>query len=65
VVGGGEGAGDGPEGEEAIIDDVEGLGLVTEVVLAMGSRTLLRVGAGIGAVGGLVGARVVVIPNSG
>ena len=33
VVGGDEGAGQRPEGEEAVIHDVEGLGFVAEVVL--------------------------------
>ncbi len=37
AVGGGAGAGDGPEVEETVIDDVEGFGLVAEVVLAMRS----------------------------
>jgi hypothetical protein len=36
AVGGGEGAGQGPIGEEAVIDDVEGFGLVTEMMLAAG-----------------------------
>jgi hypothetical protein len=54
VVGGGKGAGDGPESEEAIVNDVEGLGLIAEVVLALGSGSLFWVLAGIGAVVGLV-----------
>jgi len=34
AVGGDERAGEGPEGDEAVVHDVEGLGLVAEVVLA-------------------------------
>ena len=40
AVGGGERAGDRPEGEEPIIHDVEGLGFVAEVMLAVWSRSL-------------------------
>jgi hypothetical protein len=58
VVGWGEGAGDGPEGEEAVVDDVEGLGLVTEVMLAVRSGSLFWILVGIGVVARLVGAGV-------
>jgi hypothetical protein len=54
VVGGGEGTGDGPESEQAIIDDVEGLGFVTEVMFAVGSGSLFWILVGIGGVVGLV-----------
>ena len=40
AVGGGERAADRPEGEETIIHDVEGLGFVAEVMLAVRSRSL-------------------------
>ena len=36
AVGGGKGAGQGPEGEETVIDDVEGFGLVAEMMYAPG-----------------------------
>jgi len=34
TIGGDEGAGDGPVGKQAIVDDVEGFGLVAKVMLA-------------------------------
>ena len=40
AVGGGERAGDRPEGEETVIHDVEGFGFVAEVMLAVWSRAL-------------------------
>jgi hypothetical protein len=40
AVGSAERPGDGPEGEETVIHDVEGLGFVAEVMLAMWSRSL-------------------------
>ena len=43
AVGGRKGTGDGPEGEEAIIHDVEGFGFVAEVVLAAWGGSLVRV----------------------
>jgi len=54
VVGRGKGAGDGPEDEQAIVDDVEGLGFVAEVMLAVGSGTLLGILVRIGAGAGLI-----------
>jgi hypothetical protein len=60
-----QGSGDGPEGEETVVEDVEGFGLVAEVVLAVGSRALFGVLVRIGVRAGLVGAGVIIIPNSG
>ena len=40
AVGSGERAADRPEGEETVIHDVEGLGFVAEVMLAVWSRSL-------------------------
>ncbi len=65
AVGGGERSGDRPKGEEAVVDDIEGFGLVSKVVLAMGSGSVFEVSGGIGVGSGLVGAGIVVIPNSG
>ena len=67
AVGRGEGAGDRPEGEEAVIHDVEGFGLVAEVVLAVGERSagLGSLDWSIGVVAGLVGAGVVDVGGLG
>lgn len=65
VIGRGEGAGDGPERGEAIIQDVEGFGLVAEVVLAMRGDGLFRVFSGIRVRTGLVGAGVIDIGGLG
>jgi len=67
-VGGRAGAGQGPEQEQAVIHDIEGLGLVAVVVLApgLGGRFARRRG-GFGSIrmrSWAVGASVVVIPNS-
>ena len=48
AVGRGKGSGDRPIGEETIVNDVEGFGLVTEVVLAMRSGALFGILVGIG-----------------
>src|SRR5271157_6247979 len=40
MVGGCERARSGPEGEEAVVHDIEGFGLVPEVVFAAGSGSL-------------------------
>ncbi len=58
-VGRGTGSGQRPELEEAVVDDVEGLGFVAEVVFAarfsgwpvLGSAILWRIGIGAGSVG--------------
>jgi len=64
AVGGDEGAGQGPEGEQAVVHDVEGLSLVAEVVLAPPSVGVLLLllptgGRGVGGRRGLIGAAVV------
>ena len=65
AVGRSEGAGDRPEGEDAVVDDVEGFGFVTEMVFAVRSGRQFGVLGCIRVVAGLVGAGVEVIPNSG
>jgi len=55
AIGGDEGTGDRPQGEEAVVHDVEGLGLVAKVVLA---ATVLGI-AGSSGVSGLIRAGVV------
>ena len=66
AVGEGEGAGDRPEGEEAVIDDIEGFGFVAEVMFPARDAGFLvffgsiRIGSA-----RLVSARVIIIPNSG
>jgi len=59
----------GPELEEAVIDNIEGLGFVAEVVFAMPFRGLLGLGSAflgcIGVVPRLVGGGIILIPNSG
>ena len=57
-IGGGAGAGQGPELEEAVIDKVKGFGLVAKAVLAMGTGGRIGFG-GVGIVSGLVGAGVI------
>ena len=47
AVGGSQGAGDGPEGKETVVEDVEGFGLVAEVMLASGSGTEFGILVGI------------------
>ena len=54
AVGSAERAGDGPESEEAIIDDIEGFGFVAEVMLAMRSRSLFWILETIGIMARLV-----------
>ena len=41
AVGSDEGAGDGPVGKETVIKDIEGFGLVAEVVLTLGRSGFL------------------------
>ncbi|MCE5207956.1 MAG: hypothetical protein LLG42_06540 [Chloroflexi bacterium] len=57
-IGGGARAGEGPELEEAVIDEVKGFGLVAKAVLAMRAGGWIGFG-GVGVVSGLVGAGVV------
>ncbi len=61
AVGGGEGTSQRPEGEQAVIDDVEGLGFVTKMRLATGfrGRTVILAAGGTGAASGLVGPGVI------
>ena len=62
TVGGDEGTWERPEGEEAIIDDVEALGLVAEVVLAAGATLACCVlcSRGVGGGSGLIACAAVV-----
>jgi hypothetical protein len=53
-----------PEESEPVINDVEGFGLVSEMMLSARDRLVFFVLGFIG-VAGLVGARVIIIPNSG
>jgi hypothetical protein len=65
AVGGSQAAGDGPEGKETVVEDVEGFGLVAEVMLASGNGAQFGIPVSIWVRSRLVGAGVEVIPNSG
>ena len=65
AVGGFEGTGNGPEGEEAVINNIESLGFIAEMVLSRGRFLLVGVGGLIGVGLGLVGAGVVDIGSIG
>jgi hypothetical protein len=59
AVGGSQAAGDGPESKETVVEDVEGFGLVAEVMLASGSGALFGIRVGTWVRSRLVGGGVI------
>jgi len=65
AIGGGAGAGERPNEREPVIDEVEGFGFVAEMMLAARGGFVFVIFGSVGVRAGLVGAGVVIIPNSG